>query len=115
MPVKIEYNPFEGILGSYYVECSVALDNREEVKKKHLDRIKRICKEESNKEVGNFLKKVIKALYADRKEQRQVIAQITMGAQPEVEELTEQTRLTVVYLLMNICRQYYGDEALSRL
>lgn len=86
------------------------------LKRDYLERIKKISQEEVHNAIGNYLKQVIYTLYGEDEEQRRVdVAKLVLGGRPEIAELTSQERLTVASLLVNTCRQVYGNEPLSRL
>ena len=116
MAISAVISPYAEVLINLIDDVSSVPEIAPTLKRDYLERIKKISQEEVHNAIGNYLKKVIYSLYGEDEEQRRVdVARLVLGGRPERVELTEQERLTVASLLVNTCRQVYGNEPLSRL
>lgn len=114
--ISAVFSPYAEVIINLIDDVSSVPEITATLKRDYLERIKKISQEEVHKAVGNYLGRVIDSLYGEDEEQRRVdVAKLVLGGRPEIVELTSQERRTVTSLLIDTCRQVYGDAPLSRL
>lgn len=83
----------------------------------YLKRIDEISRKETQKEVGRYLRGILRTLYGveNEKQMKADVAKISVGGRVANIELTVKEKTWVASLLTNECKRLYGNLPLSML
>lgn len=108
--------PFYYVVEDLIEELASPPEDMSKLKADYLDKFCGAAYEEIQKEVCRYLTYTLLCLYEDNVEYKDAdIARIVMGGRPDVVKFTLQEQHAVACMLLDTCKQLYGDEILSRL